>query len=315
MSKKALVMGFFSTVGDVECLTVVSRWLDHAGIPHEPAAYSAEVRKAIPGARDPRRVNPEDYSHLVVVCGPCWRELFKDVKVDLGRFDHCVRVGVNLTMIAPLEEWNPFDVLIERDSDRARRPDLTFLEQTPATPVVARCLAPRQKEYRERQRHDVANRVIAEFIERRDLAVIDVDTKWPRSRNRGGLGSPGQVHSVMQRVDVVLTTRLHGLTFALKSGVPAIAVDAVAGGDKVITQARTIGWPMAVLAEEVTPEWLDQALDWCLSPQAGETVAACQARIRESLDSVKGEFLEALQAEPGGAEARGGWLSRLFRSR
>jgi polysaccharide pyruvyl transferase WcaK-like protein len=44
--------------------------------------------------------------------------------------------------------------------------------------------------------------------------------------------------------DVVVTTRLHGLVLALKQGVPVLAVDPVAGGARVATQAAAWGWPV-----------------------------------------------------------------------
>ena len=48
-------MGFFSTVGDIECLDIVGRWLEDLGIPYDVAPYHKDVRRAIPGALDPRR--------------------------------------------------------------------------------------------------------------------------------------------------------------------------------------------------------------------------------------------------------------------
>jgi polysaccharide pyruvyl transferase WcaK-like protein len=49
---------------------------------------------------------------------------------------------------------------------------------------------------------------------------------------------------VIARADVVVTTRLHGLVLALKQGVPVLAVDPVAGGARVATQAAAWGWPV-----------------------------------------------------------------------
>jgi exopolysaccharide biosynthesis predicted pyruvyltransferase EpsI len=39
--------------------------------------------------------------------------------------------------------------------------------------------------------------------------------------------------SLVPRLEVVVTTRLHGLVLALPAGVPALAIDPVAGGGKV----------------------------------------------------------------------------------
>ncbi len=45
-------------------------------------------------------------------------------------------------------------------------------------------------------------------------------------------------------MDIVVTTRLHGMVLALKNGVPAIAVDPIVGGAKITQQARAINWPI-----------------------------------------------------------------------
>lgn len=123
-ARRALLLGHFSTMGDIECLEVAKGWLSEAGIPFDISAYSRTVRAAIPGAIDCRHAEPLRYSHLLVVCGPCWPHIFKNNGFDIERYAHCQRIGVNLTMIEPLAKWNPFDALIKRDSDAAARPDL-----------------------------------------------------------------------------------------------------------------------------------------------------------------------------------------------
>ncbi len=318
-------MGFFSTVGDIECLNITGRWLKDLGIPYDVAPYAEDVRRAIPGALDPRNVDPHFYSHLIVICGPCWKDWFRIRKIDLSRFSHCVRIGLNLTMIDPVENWNPFDVLIERDSNRVRRPDMTFIESTQNVPVVGRCLAPRprDKHYESRERCEEANRAINELIERKNLAVIDIDTRWPSSRNTAGQKNANQVVSLMKRVDVMLTTRLHGMVFSIKSGVPVIAVDFISGGEKLSAQSRAIDWPMTVLAEKATPEWMDQAFEWCLSSQAYERIQYCKVAIKDSLQSIENEFYSSFttdtkpspllpEIEPGFPER---FMGRLFRKR
>jgi len=324
MNKKALVMGHFSTVGDIECLQIVSRWLDQLGIPYDVAPYLETIRMAISGACDPRRVDPLTYSHLLVVCGPCWKDLFyRRQEIDLAWFNHCIRIGINLTMIDPLEDWNPFDFLIERDSDRTSRPDLTFLETTPEVPVVGRCLIHKQKEFGERQRIKSAIQRINDLIDRRGLAVIDIDTRWPPNLNTAGHKNPAQIAAIMKRIDVLLTNRLHGLVFAVKSGVPAIAVDSIAGGGKVTAQARAIGWPMVVEAEKATPEWMECALDWCLTIEAKEMVKACRENILEPLRAIEEDFFAAMTSNISPTpltdheqnDSTGGWFTRWFRSR
>jgi hypothetical protein len=69
----------------------------------------------------------------------------------------------------------------------------------------------------------------------------------------------------VSRLDAVITTRLHGLVLALHAGLPALAVDPVAGGGKVTAQARAWGWPAIVAAEQAADRrLLGRHWDWCL---------------------------------------------------
>lgn len=85
-----------------------------------------------------------------------------------------------------------------------------------------------------------------------------------------------QLESVISRLDLVVTTRLHGLVLALKNGVPALAVDPVAGGAKVSAQAGAWDWPAVITGPGqaapgeplLDPAMLGRWWDWCLSPEA-----------------------------------------------
>ena len=70
---------------------------------------------------------------------------------------------------------------------------------------------------------------------------VKIDTRL--DTNQTGLRTPAEVESVIRKMDVVMTTRLHGLVLAIKNGVPVIAIDPVAGGAKIKRQAESIDWP------------------------------------------------------------------------
>lgn len=299
MQKKAILVGFFSTIGDIESLDLVKGWLDAEGWSYDVAPYSEKIRRGLDGAADIRNVDPKDYTHFVVICGPCHRRVFGTYGINIRDFEHCVKVGVNLTMVDPLEEWNPFDVLIERDSDRTARPDVSLLCDTPTVPVVGVCFIDQQPEYGDRQRHAEARRAIDGLIARRGLAAVEIDTRWPRERNGGRLGSPEEVYSLMARTDVVITNRLHGTVFALKAGTPPLVIDAVNRGDKVSAQAAVLGWPACVSVEEATPDRLDSLLDWCLSEEAVQFVPETMRRQRGALTSYREGVLRSLELEEG----------------
>jgi len=275
---RALLTGFFSTVGDVDCLDVVRAHLDRLTFPYDVAPYRAPIRDAIAGAIDLQELDPGRYSHLFVICGPCSPGLLESQGLDLARFAHCVRVGINLTMVEPVAKWNPFDILYERDSERGAFPDLTFLAPATRRGVAGMCVIEKQPEYGSRQRHSEAIRALAALARRNGLASIHVDTRWPASRNTGGLGSSDEVASVMARTDVVLTNRLHGMVYALKMGVPVVAIDSVAGGDKVSAQAAAIGWTQCFRVDDLDPEMLDQALAWCMSSEGRDAAVGVSER-------------------------------------
>jgi hypothetical protein len=83
--------------------------------------------------------------------------------------------------------------------------------------------------------------------------------------------TPDQFQSLLARLDILVSTRLHGLVLGLRAGVPVLAVDPVAGGGKVSAQARALGWPAVVSADEVSSPGGEPRLDhwwrWCDSAE------------------------------------------------
>jgi polysaccharide pyruvyl transferase WcaK-like protein len=95
-------------------------------------------------------------------------------------------------------------------------------------------------------------------------------------------------------MDVVLTSRLHGLVLALKNGVPAIAIDSVAGGHKVSRQAETLGWKWIFLAESIDDASLREAYTSCLKGESREMARACTARAEATLQATRDAFFTSL---------------------
>lgn len=320
---RALVIGHFSTVGDIESLRVAQAVLEDEAIPWDLLPFNPRLAPHLEGTVTAGELEPERYTHLIAVCGPLWPGLLARRGIELGRFAHCTRIGLNLTMVRPVSEWNPFHLLIERDSDRANRPDLTFLSDTAAVPVAGLCTIGRQREYGRRQRHGEAIARLNELIETRALARVEVDTRWPRHRNSGGLASPDQVMALISRFDVLLTNRLHGMVYALRAGVPVIAIDPIEGGDKVIAQAQALRWPAVARVDNAEPKWMERALDWCLADEGRAAAGEVAAAARASLLPVANEFRSALSqpfkeqpvpADPPGAVRLAARLARAFRS-
>ncbi|MEE4238609.1 MAG: polysaccharide pyruvyl transferase family protein [Anderseniella sp.] len=268
---------------------------------------------------DASTLDPSHYSHVFFICGPFTKRMMEKRWTLLKRFAHCTFVGVNLSMIADLDDYNPFEVLIERDGSHCVRPDLSFLQIEPRVPVVGLCLVESQREYGSRQRHSQATALLHDLILRSGVAAIEVDTRLgpnPEKMPDHGFRSPSQFESAVARFDVVLTTRLHGMVLALKNGVPVIAIDAVSGGDKVSRQAREICWPEVFDVDMVTSQDLDHALERCLLPDASERAQACADRAKKFWEGFEGAFLSAMEVSPNPAlrsslSFRPGLLKRL----
>ena len=192
-----------ATAGDLLSRDVVCSWLDRANCPYEIA-----LAAPFAGGVDLADVDPNSYSHLVFVCGPFGRS--PEVEQFLARFAHCERIGVNLTMLESLDVWNPFQLLLERDSSRTARPDLSLLSNAPKVPVVGIVLIDSQPEYGTKNYQNSANEAILHFVGTREIAAVRIDTRL--DVNSTGLRTPSEIESLIGKMDVVLTTRMHGST-------------------------------------------------------------------------------------------------------
>ena len=130
------------------------------------------------------------------------------------------------------------------------------------------------------------------------MTVVSVDTRL--DTNATGLRTAAQIESLIARMDVVLTTRLHGTVLALKNGVPALAVDPVAGGGKIRRQAEALGWPVVLAADRLDDAVLREAFDYCLTTEARAAARACAERAVAILRGARNEFLEGQSRQAGG---------------
>ena len=283
---KALIVGWFSfedghaTAGDLLARDLVCEWLEHAG-------YSCDIAAASPftGGVALRRTDPSGYALAVFVCGPFEKKALE--AEFLGRFARCFIVGINLSMPVPLNEWNPFDLLIERDSSVRAHPDMVFLSDRPLVPLVGRCLVERY----EGAIDTMANAAFDRLTASREMAVVPIDTRL--DVNSTGLRSPAEIETLLARMDVVITTRLHGMVLALKNGVPVIAIDPEPGGAKIMRQAETIGWPFAYAADAINDQLLQQAFEYCLTDDARLEARRCCERAVRTAGSMRQEFIAA----------------------
>jgi hypothetical protein len=185
-----LVAGWFSfsyghaTAGDLLARDLTSEWLAKAGISHDIG-----LAPPFAGGIDWRTTRPSDYSHVVFVCGP-----FQQGSLEqqfLRHFLGCRLIGLDLSMLTPLDRWNPFDILFERDSSATSRPDIAFLSRQPLVPVVGRCLVEPYPD----SHWDRAHKAIARFLGARNVAVVEIDTRL--DLNSTGLRTPAAIESLI----------------------------------------------------------------------------------------------------------------------
>lgn len=288
---KVLVTGWFSfahgeaTAGDLLARDVACEWLDQAG-----RSYDVALSPAFSNGVDWETVDPTDYSEVVFVCGPAkgWQ-----IEGLVERFSGCRLVGLDVSVV---DGEHPFDFLLERDGPTTARPDISFLAETESLPVVGLILAHLQPEYGDRAAHEAAHATIRNVLHARRISVVPFDTRVdPRLEGfPGAFGDPAGVESLVARMDLVVTTRMHGMVHALKSGVPAVAVDPIMGGAKVRRQAEIIGWPVVLTADELSEAALHEALDYCLTPEAKITARSCAERAAKLLQPVGEGFIRRL---------------------
>ncbi|MGC0373879.1 polysaccharide pyruvyl transferase family protein [Streptomyces sp. SAI-229] len=274
--RRVLLTGWFSfrdgeaTAGDVLALRRVEEVLRGAGMAYD-VVWSPGFLPEAPHFDD---VRPGDYSHLVFVCGPLHGPQVEELH---RRFAHCVRIAVGTSVIDPGDAAvTGFHRVLARDAPgsepsedlAARAPAL------PARPVVGVVLTHGQREYGEQRRHGQVAERVTRWLAGKDCARLELETRLD-TRDWHMSATPAQVQSVLARLDLVVTDRLHGLVLALRVGTPVLAVDPVAGGAKVTAQARACGWPALLAAEQVDARRLDRWWYWCLT---SGRVAARQAR-------------------------------------
>jgi hypothetical protein len=295
---RVLVAGWFSwpaaaaTAGDLLARDVACRWLEHAG-----RKYHVANASPFGSGVDWREVDPDGYSDLVFVCGPVG-PAYSALEQLLARFPASRHIGLDLTMIAPVSEWNPFDVLFERDSTRAANPDLALAAAEPRVPVIGVVLVePYTPEFPDRDRQDAARGAVESLLASVPAARVPIDTRL--DVNQTQLRTPGEVESLIATMDAIVTTRLHGLVLAIKNGVPALAIDPVSGGSKIKRQAEVLGWPAVRPVDGLEQDELRATLEFCLSEEAARLARRCAERGVARLESLRDEFVAALSDGPG----------------
>lgn len=290
---KVLLAGWFSfdnmgaTAGDIIARDIIGQWLTEANIEYHVADCAAFPY--VNGIHW-QKANPDEFTDLLFVCGPFGNGW--PVTEMLAHFSNCRLTGINLSLMEALSVWNPFTLLLERDSSRKTNPDITFWGAPPTVPVVGVILAHKQKEYGARSLHDEANKKIEELLNTIEAARVSIDTSL--LDNTGGLRTAGEVEAMIAKMDLVITTRLHGTVLSIKNGVPVIPIDPIKGGAKISLQVKELNWPVSFNADSLDMASLSAAFQYCLSEQARLKALDCAELAGKKIKTIKETLLSTL---------------------
>ena len=285
----ALVAGYFSyregyaTFGDTEAMRVVLDWLAEMGISCDIACDPSNGLVGL----DLKRLDPTPYDIFIYVCGP-WK---MDNNNLLERFGHCLKVGVNLSIEDVAS--NKFDLLYPRDTSEINNPDIVFSSDVKNAPLVGVCLVHSQYEYGNKQRHDEVDKAVNEFLNENEVANVKIDTLYVN--NRTGVSDAISFENLVSRFDVVISSRLHGMVFSLKNGIPVVAIDCISGGAKVTKQANALDWPVVLNGDNITSESIRDAIKLCLTSDLKNKAITIKNNATKRLDAVKDNFIKDIQ--------------------
>jgi hypothetical protein len=291
INNKAIVYGHFSfpgggeTFGDLEVKNEILIWLEEIDIDYDVAvAYENENKDILFS-----KIEPTDYGIFIFVCGP-WNPARKKHRNLLINFNHCKKIGINLTTFE--HGTNGFDFLISRDDMKTSRADIAFSHKINKTPTIGFLLVNRQIDYGIKQRHFYVESVIKEFVEYENILPIWLDTNV--NFNSEKINNYQDFESIIRNVDLIISNRLHGLVIGIKNSVPVIAIDPIEGGGKVSMQAKAVNWDILISAEELDLNFLKKMVDYCLNNNLGAELLQSQTIAQKSIKNTKKIFIDAV---------------------
>jgi len=299
-ARRVLVTGWFSVPdGEITAGDLLARDAAVADLERLGEAFDVAMTRTFApdddASVDLERVDPGGYDVVLWVCGPARGRQLQRVA---DRFPSARLVGVDVSVVDGLA---PLHVALARDGEGEPRPDTSLLVPVPPVPVVGLCAAHAQREYGDRQRHDVVHDVVLPALASAPgpggpPAVVPFDTRLATGEPHVP-STPAQVEALLRRFDVVVSSRLHGVVLALKNGVPVVALDPVEGGAKVAAQGRALGWPV-LLPHEVTTQRVQEQLAWALGEEAREAARAVLPAASRALAGSAEELAALLRARP-----------------
>lgn len=287
---RVLISGWFSfdlphnTAGDLLAKQSAISWAEEVGYECFVAVARPEVTNEV--VTDEQI--PGDYDALVFVCGPLTEshllpfiKKFKDIK----------RIALNVSIVDTSDLSKEFDVIIPRDSRDVHNPDISLATPSSPVPVVGLIYVGQQREY-PTQQHEAVEQLVNVVLEKIGAAKVMIDTRLPH--NQYGLTSIDQVESTIRKMDIVITTRLHGAVLSLRNGTPPVVIDSVPEGAKVTRQMQTLNWPLSYTIANIDEKKLTKAIQSALESLSKELASEVVDMAERQLQTIKDTFIKAL---------------------
>ncbi len=253
------------TIGDQLAVDAVVSWLSQYSCQISVASalpYFHKKAKTVHWSE----IDPKNYDTFVFVCGPLVFD-YPQFSELIKRFLCCRRIAVGVSILDPKanELKELFDHIVARDGLLPETFDLalaakrwtSFPRLLPKKKIsrVGVILRGEQTEYQAACFHENAQKMIEKTLKILSLEGFYFDTVF-----KPGYGVR-EVLKNYDKVDLILTTRMHGTLFAIGKGIPVIAIDQIKSGKKVSAITQKIQWPYLFEAENLTSEQLIEAIN------------------------------------------------------
>jgi hypothetical protein len=286
--KKALIIGAFSdigknsTFGDIQAMEVLCSWLNEIEIKFDVLDNVTSNKKNI----SINEIDPYKYDILIYVCGPFGRNTY------CKKFSHCLKIGIDISIEKDeshyIDSQTCLNLIIPRDSKTIRNPEFAFKASSRDVAVVGVALVHGQGK-KENSKHEEVEAAVKKYFKSNGYAVIKLDTliTTPIRKNQTNISSVSQFEALVRRCDFIISSRLHGLVYALKNNVPVIAIDPILGGGKLTKQTEAVNWPIILNGEDISAEKIENAEKEILKIKNTDTIYKVKEFANKRLDEIK----------------------------
>jgi len=298
---RALIFGPFGvrdracTFGDVQAAEVVASWLTEKNIEYDIVNEVSYSEKSIKF----KKINPKIYNILFYVCGPFGIGSFGPLDIEKD-FKHCKKIAINVSI--DRDDINSYqgyiDYIIARDSKTIKNPDLVFNIKNTKVPVIGVFLV-HPNGPKELRCHENIQKQLWNFFYKTKYARIDLDTliTTRKHKNKTRVYSSDILNSLICKCDVIISTRLHGIVYALKNKIPVLAIDPIIGGGKVQKQIESIKWPCFLSGENATAENISLEMKKILEGKYTENIEPSLVMAKSKSQEIKNQLYSILDSE------------------